>query len=217
MPPRSHTKIEVGIVSCPGCSNTMFGLRRSPNTSQIALPNAFAPSNHVFHSGASHLGGTPQWSNPVRSMKPTAPSSFAYSPLSALLTTATAFAPASVTSCTASEPSPPEAPHTSTTSPSLTVFGGQPWSIRYAVAPVSVGAAASSHVSCSAFGRHWCAWTLQNCEKEPQHVSYPHTRKLWASPGSPPSATKGSSWSHCPAWTTTRSPTSTFTTSSPTA
>ena len=51
----------------------MFGLLRSPTTSQTALPNAFAPANHVFHSGASHRGGTPQWSNAVRSMNPTAP------------------------------------------------------------------------------------------------------------------------------------------------
>src|SRR5262245_11816656 len=171
MPPRSHTKMHVGIVSCPGCSNTMFGLRRSPTTPQIALPNAFAPSNHVFHSGASHAGGTPQCPNAVRSMYPTAPRSLAYSPLSALLTTATALAPASETSCTASDPSPPEAPHTRTTSSCPTVFGGQPWSMRYAVAPVSVGAAASSHVSRSAFGKHWCACTLLNCANEPQHVS----------------------------------------------
>ncbi len=26
----------------------------------MALPNAFAPSNHFAHSGESHLGGTPQ-------------------------------------------------------------------------------------------------------------------------------------------------------------
>src|SRR3989304_1262773 len=59
MPPRSHTKMEVGIVSCPGWSNTMFGLRFSPSTSQMALPKDFAPSNHVFHSGGSHAGGPP--------------------------------------------------------------------------------------------------------------------------------------------------------------
>ena len=87
-------------------------------------------------------------------MNPTAPCSTANAPLSADDTTATALAPASVTSWTASDPRPPEAPQTSTTSPRSTVFGGQPWSIRYAVAPVSVGAAASSHVSGSALGRH---------------------------------------------------------------
>src|SRR5262245_32273405 len=104
-------------------------------------------------------------------MEPTAPSEAAYAPLSVEETTATAFAPASVTSCTASEPSPPAAPHTRTTSPSFTVFGGQPWSMRYAVAPVRVGAAASSHVRASVFGRHWCAWTLVNCANDPQHES----------------------------------------------
>src|SRR4030066_1184659 len=169
MPPRSHTKMEVGIVSCPGWSNTMFGLRFSPSTSQMALPKDFAPSNHVFHSGESHAGGTPQWSNAVRSMHPPAPRLFAYSPFSSEETTATALAPASATSCTASDPSPPEPPHTRTTSPSFTVFGGQPRSIRYAVEPVSVGAAASSHVRCSAFGRHWWGCTLQNWANDPQH------------------------------------------------
>src|SRR5512134_1426039 len=119
MPPRSQTKIDVGIVSCPGWSKTMFGLRFSPSTSQIALPNAFAPSNHDFHSDESQAGGTPQWSKSLRLTYPTAPRDRAYSPFSAELTTATALAPASVTSWTASEPSPPEAPQTSTTSPSF--------------------------------------------------------------------------------------------------
>ena len=68
MPPRSQTKFDVGIVSCAGCSNTICGLFRSPSTSQIALPNAFAPSNHAFHSGESHAGGTPQCVNPLRLM-----------------------------------------------------------------------------------------------------------------------------------------------------
>src|SRR3989304_9413106 len=86
MPPRSHTKMEVGIVSCPGWSNTMFGLRFSPSTSQMALPKDFAPSNHVFQSGESHAGGTPQCGKALRLLKPTAPSAFAYSPLSGELT-----------------------------------------------------------------------------------------------------------------------------------
>src|SRR3712207_3937406 len=149
----------------------MFGLRFSPRTSQIPLPNAFAPSNHVFHSGSFQRGGTPQCEKFFRLMYPTAPRDFAYSPFSSDPTTATARAPARLTSWIPSEPSPPEPPHTRTTSPSLTVFGGQPWSIRYAVPPVSVGAAASSHVRCSALGRHWCAWTFVNCANEPQQVS----------------------------------------------
>ena len=66
MPPRSQTKFDVGIVSWPGCSKTIRGLAFSPSASQIALPNAFAPSNQPFHSGESHAGGTPQWSNSFR-------------------------------------------------------------------------------------------------------------------------------------------------------
>ena len=154
IPPRSQTKFDVGIVSCPGCSKTIRGLAFSPTASQIALPNAFAPSNQAFQSGESHAGGTPQCENPVRSTVPTAPSSMQCSAFSFEDTTATARPPASDTSWIASDPSPPAPPHTSTTSPGCTVFGGHPCSIRYAVAPVSVGAAASSHVSASPFGRH---------------------------------------------------------------
>src|SRR5438034_3875356 len=171
MPPRSHTNTEVGMVSWPGWSNTMRGLRRSPSASHTALPNPFAPSNHCFQSGESHFGGTPQCVKSVRLTKPTAPSDFANSPLRAEDTTATARPPAFVTSWTAMEPSPPEPPHTSTTSPCSTTCGGQPNSILYAVAPVSVGAAASSQLRWPPLGRHWWAWTLQNCENEPQHVS----------------------------------------------
>src|SRR2546430_3840344 len=121
MPPRSQTKIDVGMVSSPGWSKTMRGLVRSPSTSQMALPNAFAPSNHAFQSGESHLGGTPQWEKSLRLTNPTAPSDVAYSPFSGEDTTATARPPAWVTSCTASEPSPPDPPHTKTTSPDWTV------------------------------------------------------------------------------------------------
>src|SRR3954454_22517153 len=149
----------------------MRGLAFSPSASQNALPNAFAPSSQPFQSGESHAGGTPQWSKFLRLMKPTAPSCFAYSPFSSVDTTATARPPALVTSCTASDPRPPEPPHTSTGSPGSTTLGGQPNSIRYAVPPVSVGAAASSHVSCSAFGMHWWSWTFVNCAIDPQQVS----------------------------------------------
>src|SRR5262245_11254435 len=171
MPPRSHTKFDVGIVSWPGWSNTIRGLALSPSASQNALPNAFAPSSQPFQSGESHAGGTPQWSKFLRLMEPTAPSCFAYSPFSSVDTTATARPPAFVTSWTASDPSPPEPPHTSTGSPGSTTFGGQPKSIRYAVPPVRVGAAASSQVRRSAFGMHWWSCTLVNCDIEPQHVS----------------------------------------------
>ena len=63
MPPVSQTKMLVGMVASPGCSNTMLGLRRSPSTSQIALPKARAPPVHSFCPGSSvQWGGTPQWS-----------------------------------------------------------------------------------------------------------------------------------------------------------
>src|SRR5580765_8247761 len=111
-------------------------------------------------------------------MYPTAPSCLAYSPFSSVDVTATARPPASVTSCTASEPRPPDPPQTRTGSPGSTTLGGQPKSIRYAVPPVSVGAAASSHVSCSALGMHWWSCTFVNWAIDPQQVSYPQTRKL---------------------------------------
>ena len=66
MPPRSATKIEVGIVSWPGCSKTMRGLTFSPSASQIALPKSFAPPNQSFHSAESHAGGTPQCAKSLR-------------------------------------------------------------------------------------------------------------------------------------------------------
>src|SRR5438128_251481 len=59
IPPRSHTKFDVGIVSCPGWSNTIRGLAFSPSASQKALPNALAPSSQPFQSGESHAAGTP--------------------------------------------------------------------------------------------------------------------------------------------------------------
>jgi hypothetical protein len=96
----------------------------------MALPNAFAPSNHPFHSGLLECGGMPQWSKSFRLMYPTAPSRVANSPFSSLLTTAIGRPPAFATSWTASEPRPPLAPHTSTASPGSTVWGGHPKSMR---------------------------------------------------------------------------------------
>src|SRR6266550_3185514 len=155
MPPESHTKMDVGTVSSPGCSNTMAGLRRSPAASQRALPKAFAPFDHVAYASVSvQCGGMPQWSKLLRLIVPTAPSLRQNSALSSEEITATALPPNAVAIWMAMDPSPPAPPHTRTTSPSFTTLGGQPRSIRYAVAPTSVGAAAASHVSWGAFGRH---------------------------------------------------------------
>src|SRR3972149_1543634 len=105
-------------------------------------------------------------------MQPLAPSRWQNSNLSSLETTATGTAPASRAIWIAMEPRPPEPPPTRTTSPSLTVLGDQWCSMRYAVAPTSVGAAAASQVSCGALARHWCACTFANCANDPQFVSY---------------------------------------------
>ena len=51
------------------------------------------------------------------------------------------------------------------------MFGDQPCSMRYAVAPTSMYAAASSHVRCGGLGRHWWSWTFVNCAKLPQFDS----------------------------------------------
>ena len=87
-------------------------------------------------------------------MYPSAPSPTQYSPLSALETTATGIPPACLTSWIAWLPRPPEPPQTRTMSSFCTVLPAQPKSIRWAVVPTSVDAAAASHVRWSAFGRH---------------------------------------------------------------
>ncbi len=68
-------------------------------------------------------------------------------------------------------PRPPAPPHTSTTLFGRTMCGVQFVSMRYAVEPTSVGAAAASHDRCFAFGITWCAHTFVNCAKLPQFVS----------------------------------------------
>src|SRR5947209_17398515 len=144
MPPVSHMKMLVGTVDSPGCSNTIAGDRLSPSASQNALPNFFAPPSHVLNASVSvQCGSRPQWSKFFRLITPTAPSFLQNSNLSSLDTTATGSAPASAAIWIAIEPSPPAPPHTRTASPAATSFGGQPCSIRYAVAPTSVGAAAA--------------------------------------------------------------------------
>src|SRR5919198_2952585 len=117
-------------------------------------------------------------------MTPTAPSFVQNSPLLSDDTTATGLPPIPRTIWMAMPPSPPAPPQISTGSPSRTVLGGHPISILYAVAPTSVGAAACSHVSWGALGRHWCAWTFVNCANDPQLVSYPQIRYDSAKPAS---------------------------------
>ena len=104
-------------------------------------------------------------------MQPSAPSFLQYSFLSSPDTTATGRRARALTIWIAIEPSPPAPPHTSTASPGFTVFGGQPCSMRYAVAPTSMYAAGLSHVRCFGLGTHWCACTLVNCAKLPQFDS----------------------------------------------
>src|SRR5262245_54712960 len=169
MPPVSQTKPDVGKVDWPGCSNTIDGLRFSPSASQNALPNARAPTSHSsYESSSVHLGSMPQCLNRRRSITPTAPSFLQYSTLSSPETTATARPPAARTIWIAIEPSPPAPPQMRTGSPSFTSLGAQPCSMRYAVAPTSVYAAASSHVRCAGLGRHWWSCTFAYCAKLPQ-------------------------------------------------
>src|SRR5690606_39630230 len=144
-------------------------LRFAPSASQTAAPNARAPLSHRFCSMSSdQRGSLPQWSNFRRSITPTAPSFLQNSFLLSPDTTATGRPPAARTIWIAIEPRPPAPPHTSTGSPGCTTLGGQPWSMRYAVAPTSMYAAASSHVSRAGLGTHWWSWTLVNCAKLPQ-------------------------------------------------
>src|SRR5438067_3379387 len=157
-------KMLVGTVDSPGCSNTIAGDRLSPNASQNALPNFFAPASHMLNASLSvQCGSMPQWSKFLRLITPTAPSFLQNSIFSSLETTATGSAPASEAIWIAIEPSPPAPPQTSTASPACTSFGGQPCSMRYAVEPTSVGAAAASQGRCGACGMHWCPCTFVNC------------------------------------------------------
>src|ERR1051325_6720313 len=169
MPPVSHMKHDVGSVVSPGCSNTIVGFFFSPSASQNAAPNARAPLSHRLYSMSSdQRGSLPQCSNLRRSITPTAPSFLQNSFFESPDTTATARPPAARTIWIAIEPRPPAPPHTRIGSPAVTTFGDQPWSMRYAVAPTSMYAAASSHVRCGGLGRHWWSCTFVYCAKLPQ-------------------------------------------------
>src|SRR5262245_37343157 len=114
MPPRFTTNTDTGNVAAPGCSNTKSTLLPLPVTSQMAAPNLRTSLNQVSYSGLPTLGSSPQQLNFLRLMTPRAPSCMTKSRLSSSETTPMALAPVAEMSCTAIEPSPPEAPQTST-------------------------------------------------------------------------------------------------------
>src|SRR5665647_2799364 len=69
-------------------------------------------------------------------MTPLAPRLSTYSAFDSSETTAMALAPEAATSCTPNTPRPPEAPHTSTLSPGLSVCGEWPNNMRQASTPL---------------------------------------------------------------------------------
>src|ERR1022692_699455 len=140
-----------------------------------------------------------------------------YCPRSGPDVTAIGIAPLALAIWIACDPRPPEPPQMRTTSFSRTVCGSQEQSIRYAVAPTSVHAAAAAQLSAGDLGSSWCAWTSVYCAKLPQLVSYPQMRALGAMIGSPPRVIQGSAASQTPQCATTWSPTLTLSTPSPTA
>src|SRR5215469_18684539 len=110
MPPRFTTRHETGKVASPGCSNTMSTSLPLPVMSQIALPNLRASFTQASYSGALTWGIAPQHLKSLRLITPLAPSDSTNSRLDSSLMTAIALAPDTAQSCTANEPSPPEAP-----------------------------------------------------------------------------------------------------------
>ena len=162
--------------SCPrrGARTRCVGLCFSPSTSQNALPNARAPLSHSSYVGVVRpvAAACPSGRTCLRLITPTAPSFLQYSIFVVAATRRRpGCAPAARAIWIAIEPRPPAPPQTSTARPARTTFGAQPCSMRYAVAPTSMYAAAASHVRCGGFGRHWWSCTLVNCAKLPQFVS----------------------------------------------
>ena len=96
----------------------------------MAAPNLRASLNQASYSGVPTLGSSPQQLNFLRLMTPRAPSCMTKSRLSSSETTPMALAPEVAISCTAIEPSPPEAPHTSTFWPGRMTCGRWPNSMR---------------------------------------------------------------------------------------
>src|ERR1700712_5732349 len=114
MPPRFTTRHDTGKVDSPGCSNTMSTSLPLPVMSQIALPNLRASFVHASYSGVLTVGIWPQHLKSLRLITPLAPRLSTKSRLLSSLITAMALPPDPAQSCPANEPSPPDAPHTST-------------------------------------------------------------------------------------------------------
>src|SRR5262245_51600407 len=114
MPPRLTTSTDTGKVAAPGCSKTKSTLLPLPVISQIEAPNLRDSLNQASYSGVPTLGSSPQQLNFLRLMTPRAPSCMTKSRLSSSDTTPMALAPEVAMSCTAIDPSPPDAPHTNT-------------------------------------------------------------------------------------------------------
>src|SRR5665213_110395 len=129
IPPRFTTIDETGKVASPGCSNTI-STSRLPVMSQIALPKRRASFDQSLYSAELTCGSWPQQLNSLRLIAPLAPRLKTYSIFDSSETTAIALAPDAATSCKPNTPRPPEAPHTSTLSPGLSVCGGWPNSMR---------------------------------------------------------------------------------------
>src|SRR5689334_24024149 len=114
MPPRFTTRHDTGKVDSPGCSNTKSTSLPLPVMSQIALPNLRASLVHASYSGVLTVGICPQHLKFERLMTPLAPRLMTKSVFESSELMPIAFAPDTAQSCTAKEPRPPDAPHTST-------------------------------------------------------------------------------------------------------
>src|SRR5690606_27909405 len=114
MPPRFTTRQETGKVCSPGCSNTKSTSTPLPVISQIALPKRRASLVQTSYSGLPTWGIGPQQLKSLRLTIPRAPSDSTKSRLDGSEMTPIALAPETAQSWTANEPSPPEAPQTST-------------------------------------------------------------------------------------------------------
>src|SRR5436190_8677015 len=143
VPPRLTTYTLAPNVSRPGCSNTMSG-SSPPVSSRIRAPSR-------FHSFGSWVFSSFQNRYPSadRSMISEAPIARQISAFSGDDTTHTGIAPPFSANWVAYDPSPPDAPQTSTTSPCFMLAPFAETSCRYAVLFTKPGDAASSQVRCA--------------------------------------------------------------------